>query len=294
MFCNSCGAENPQDAHFCAKCGKPSISLQELAGRHLIAKSKDYAPEDINALLSAYQGAYNPKPEVLELANRLKNAYDEELLLATKKGLLRGGVGLETGNVRAAGAIESVKVEATEPFGEIVDAIATAISETFSASRFTDQFENEALSQGWTLRDALSVWYSLGHLVLVVAAWTAFNDKTRVFRILDECRPLLLKHWNLSGEMAEMLRKVVNETEAEAFKSFTSCKNGTDLSVFFSRFVSRILGAPVPFSGRSSFEDEMMGIKYQCHNPILHVTVCKFFIGICVPTKELLEKVPMI
>jgi len=174
--------------------------------------------------------------------------------------------------------------------GDVAQAIAESIAETFSSARFTNLFKDQTLSEAWTVGDALTVWYSLGHLVLVVAAWRAYNDKSTVFQILDHCRPLLLKHWNVSEDVCDKLRTVVNETEAAAFAAFTGCKDGDDLLRFFSRYVSGILGAPVPFSDRSRFEDELMGIKYRGIDPILNATVCNLFVGVCIATKELLEK----
>ncbi len=172
----------------------------------------------------------------------------------------------------------------------VAEVIAGSIGSTFSFTKFGDWIKGRNLAEGWTLGDALAVWYSLGHLALVVAAWQAYKERTQVFGILDHCRPRVLKHWNVPGDIVEKLRTVVNETEAAAVASFTSCKDGNDLSRFFSRYVSWILGTPVPFSERSIFEDQLMGIKYQGLDPILHATVCTLFVGVCTATKELLEQ----
>ncbi len=173
---------------------------------------------------------------------------------------------------------------------DVADAIAETIGQTFSSSRFTDLFKEVALSEGWALGDALVTWYSLGHLALAGAAWTTYKEKAKVFRVLDRCRPLLLKHWKVSENAADKLRAVVNETEGGAFASFTRCKEGTDLSLFFARYVSMILGASVPFSERSMLEDQLMCIKYQGSDLILVTSVCGLFVEVCTATKELLEK----
>lgn len=264
---------------------------EELASQKLLAKSKDYTDEERDALLESYRGAINATPEMVELANRLKMAYAEAFQYATLNNLIRDGSEREASNFQSPPIIEPHEIRTAEALNELADVLSGGICQTFSVSSFTDLFKDESFSQGWTLRDALVVWYSPGHFALVVAAWRAYNEKTRVFRIVDLCRPLLLKRWNLSEDMFEQLRTVVNETEAEAIASFTSCKSGVELSRFFHRYVSRILGAAVPFSERSTFEDEMLGIKYQRSNPILEATVCRLFVGNCGPTKALLEKI---
>jgi len=50
----------------------------------------------------------------------------------------------------------------------------------------------------------------------------------------------------MPDDVFEKFLTVVEETEASAFASFTNCKDGLGLSIFFERYVSRILGAPVP------------------------------------------------
>jgi len=171
---------------------------------------------------------------------------------------------------------------------DVADMIATPIGSSFSSTRFTDVFKGQSMAEGWTLGDALAVWYSLGHFALVVAAWSVYNDQTQVSGILDLCRPRLVKLWNVPPDVLDKLRTVVNETEAAAFASYSRCNKSNDLSLFFSRYVSRILGAPVPFSERDMFEDQLMGIKYLGSDPILCIAVCKLFVGVCVEIKELL------
>ncbi len=119
----------------------------------------------------------------------------------------------------------------------------------------------------------------------------AYNDKAPLFRIFDLCRSRLLNYWNMSDDMFEKLRPLISEKEEEAFASFRGCKNVADLRLFFARYTSRISGAPVPFSERRMFEDELSGIKYQSSNPILHATICKLFIANCRATKAVLENV---
>jgi hypothetical protein len=48
------------------------------------------------------------------------------------------------------------------------------------------------------------------------------------------------------------------------------------------------LGAPVPFSERSLFQDEMMGIKY-LSDLALEAGLCQLFVDTCTTTKRLLE-----
>jgi hypothetical protein len=170
----------------------------------------------------------------------------------------------------------------------VADKIVTSIRSSFSPAEFTNLFKGQSMAEGWTIGDALAVWYSLGHFALVVAAWSAYNDRTQVFNLTDLCRPRLVKYWNVPPDVLDRLRTVVNETEAAAFASYSRCNKSKDLSLFFSRYVSRILGAPVPFSERDMFEDQLMGIKYLGSDPILCIAVCKLFVGVCVEIKELL------
>jgi hypothetical protein len=110
-----------------------------------------------------------------------------------------------------------------------------------------------------------------------------------VARILDLCRPQLIRCWSITGDALDRLRDIINETEAEAFGSLRRCNGATDLSRFFARYVSRILGAPVPFSERSVSDDLMMGIRYLGTDPILHTAVGGLFLEICTGTKQLLQ-----
>ena len=144
---------------------------------------------------------------------------------------------------------------------DAAEEIADVIGKSFSSAQFVDLFQNTTPANGWTLGDSLAVWYSLGNLALVVVVWTTYEDDAKARAMIDLCRPILRKHWKMEKDIFEKFVGVVGETEASAFAAFTSCNEGLGLSRFFGRYVSRILGAPVPFSERSEFEDEMMGIK---------------------------------
>jgi hypothetical protein len=174
------------------------------------------------------------------------------------------------------------------PIEEVAERIAVIITGAFSSAQFTDLFQDQTLAGGWTMGAAFAVWCSLGNLALVIATWQTYDDQTSVFRIIDSCRPRLIKHWKLSGDILEKLRTVVNETEATAVSAFGACKAGSDLSLFFQRYVSRILGSPVAFTGRSVREDLLSGINYQGNNPILAATVCDLFVQTCTSVKRLL------
>src|SRR5882762_3118609 len=168
----------------------------------------------------------------------------------------------------------------------VAEGIADLIGKSFSSTQFTHLFQNATLSEGWTLTDAIAVWYSLGNLALVVAVWTTYDDKTKAPPIIDHCRSMLRKIWNMPEDVFEKFLTVVRETEASAFAAFTGCMDGRGLMEFFGRYVSRILGAPVPFSQRSHFEDEMMGIKYRTDIG-LEASVCQFFIDTSTAVKGL-------
>jgi hypothetical protein len=153
-------------------------------------------------------------------------------------------------------------------------------------------FENQTLSPGWTLGDALAVWYSLGHLALIVSLWEAFNDEAKISRILLPCRAMLPKHWSMSDGVCAKLRAVGEKTESATFASFNTCKDGTELLIFFSNYVRRILGTSAP-SEHSTSENEPSGIRRQITDPILAASVCGMFIKVSTATKEFLEQVPI-
>ncbi len=171
------------------------------------------------------------------------------------------------------------------------EAIALVIGSSFSTDTFRDLFGEREMAEGWTWNDAVAAWYSLGHFALVIAAWSVYANNARTAPVLDCCRPKLLEHWNLSpnGAISAKLKKIVNEIDSEAFASYVRCKDGTLLHRFFARYVSRILGAPVPFSERNVSEDELLGIRYRGEDPILHATVCRLFLDTCAEIKKLIS-----
>jgi hypothetical protein len=128
---------------------------------------------------------------------------------------------------------------------------------------------------------------------LVVAVWTTYDDKAKAPPIIDRCRSRLRKQWNMPADVFEKFLTVVEETEASAFAAFTSCEDGLGLSRFFGRYVSRILGAPVPFSERSESDDEMM-VHQIPKRPCSTSSVCQLFIDVCTAAKGLLERYPMV
>jgi hypothetical protein len=175
----------------------------------------------------------------------------------------------------------------------LAEVIAERLGQVFSCSRFMSLFEDQALSSGWTLGDALAVWYSLGNLALVVSLWEAFSDEAKISRITRLCQILLTKQWGMSNEICAKFRVVIEKTEAAAFASFNACNNATELLVFFSRYVSRMLGTSLPFSQHGTFEDEHSDVRYQITDPILAASVCGLFVKFCTATKEFLEQAPI-
>ena len=173
----------------------------------------------------------------------------------------------------------------------VAEGIAYVVGKSFSAAQFTAFFRNAELSEGWTMGDALAAWYSLGNLALVVAVWTTY-DKAKAPAIIELCHPMVLKHWNMPEDVFEKFITVVGETEVSAFVAFTCCKDGVSLGTFFGRYVSRMLGAPVPFSQRNTFEDDIVGITHRT-DLVITVVVCRFLIETCITTKKFLEKYPL-
>jgi hypothetical protein len=174
----------------------------------------------------------------------------------------------------------------------VAELVANRLSEAFSCSQFMSLFENQTLLPGWTLGDALTHWYSLGNLALLLALWEAFNDEAKISRILGPCRTMFPKHWGLSDGMCAKLRAVGEKTESAMFASFNACNDGTELLIFFSHYVRRILGASDP-SEQSALENEMSGVRRQITDPILAASVCGMFIKVSTATKEFLEQVPI-
>jgi hypothetical protein len=174
----------------------------------------------------------------------------------------------------------------------VAELVANRLSEAFSCSQFMSLFENQTLSPGWTLGDALAAWYSLGHLALIVSLWEAFNDEARISRILRPCWAMLPKHWNMSDGVCAKLREIEGKTESAAFASFNACKDGTELLIFFAHYVRRILGASEP-SRHSTFENEPSGVRGRVTDPILAASVCGLFIKCSTATKEFLERTPI-
>jgi hypothetical protein len=171
--------------------------------------------------------------------------------------------------------------------------VAERLGQAFSCSQFINLFEDHELSSGWTLGDALAAWFSLGNLALVVSLAEAFNDEAKSSLIIRFCQILLPKHWGMSDEICAKFRVVIERTEGAALASFNACKDGTELLVFFSRYVGRMLGTLLPFAEHSGFENEPLRVTYQVTDPILAASVCGLFVKFCTATKEFLEQAPI-
>jgi hypothetical protein len=172
----------------------------------------------------------------------------------------------------------------------VAQVIAGYIATVFSSAEFSTLFSGHALADGWTVGDALAVWYSLGHLSLDVAAWRAYNDAAKVARVLDYCRPRLVREWDMSEEVYNKLRAAVNEKDAEAFKAFVVCTGPADLRHFFVRYISWILGAPLPLSNRDIFEDQLGGLLVLGCDPILTLAVSDMFVKASDAVQEILAQ----
>jgi hypothetical protein len=251
---------------------RPQVGLADAGKSHSVDKrSGGMTDDEKQQVLDTYKLAANPTDRMMQLAREMGQLYDSKFDAALNSGKLQ--------QVAHAGA--------TLSFEEMARLVASEIGEGFSSRFLTELFKDATLSEGWTLNDALPVWYSLGNLALLIAVWTTYNDAAKATPIISRCRSLLQKHWKMSEDVFEKLRAVIAETEASAFASFVRCKDGKDLMLFFHRYVSRICGAPVPFSERSMFEDHMMGIKY-VENLFTEAAVCGFFVDTCGRTKGFL------
>lgn len=258
-------------------------SASALAAQHNLQTLPKYKhnPKAVDNLLNSYDHR-RLTPDHLALGNKITAWLNQTLEKAQTGGL----IGEAPRSLRMSGKSKLT----ANGLESLADHLAESTANPFSSAKFIEYFKGKPLKEGWTLSDALAVWYSLGHLALVIATWKAYNDRAKVALLLDHTRPKLVKKWGFSPELFEKLRVQVNETEAAAISSFVRCKSGSDLLLFFNRYVSRILGTPVPFSERSGFEDDLLGIAYQGQDPILIATVCDLFVDVCASVKQQLDE----
>jgi hypothetical protein len=178
-----------------------------------------------------------------------------------------------------------------DTLGTISGTIARDIASTFSAEQFAQHFGDEPLAPNWTYNDALAAWYSLGNLALVNTVSHHFGARHDIAgQVLEAVRAQLVKEWNLSDAAFSRLQKIQVETEEQAFIAFNSCKEGKDLSRFFERYVSMILGSRIPFSGNTRLEDQLQGFEYRGTDPFRHVQLSSTFMDTCIRIKDLLKQ----
>lgn len=244
--------------------------LQRIAAQRIAQQA--CTREEVDRTLVAYrEAAVGNNPLVTELAEQIHKAMSD---LCQK--------------VHADGAMRDHPSAQSTP-EMVAEVIAERIAEAFSSKALSDLFKDGEASATWTLSDALPVWYSMGNLALVIAVWSVYKDKTRAFRIIDHSRATLKRRWHMPGDTFDKLLAVIYETEAAAVTSFASCIDGPKLLLFFSRYLSRMAGSPVPFSERSMIEDQLMGIKYRVTDPILITAVCSVFVDVYATTRQLLK-----
>lgn len=132
------------------------------------------------------------------------------------------------------------------------DRIAEVVTGFFPRSRFDEHFEGRITAEGWTIEQALAMWFALAHLALVVAATKAYGgEQEAISRVVRLCEPYLMKRWSMPIGISIMFQSAVERSETEAFAALSACATGHDLAEFESRYTDRILGVPVPFSVRN-------------------------------------------
>lgn len=132
------------------------------------------------------------------------------------------------------------------------DRIAVKVTGFFSRSRFDEHFEGRITVEGWTIEQALAVWFSLAHLALVVAATKAYgSEQGAVSRVVRLCEPHLTKRWSMPMGVSIRFQSTVERTESEALAALSTCATGRDLATFEIRYTDRILGVQVPLSVRN-------------------------------------------
>lgn len=170
---------------------------------------------------------------------------------------------------------------------DIIAAVAGAVSKTFSYDQFNQLFKDEVMERGWTTDDALGVWYSLGNLLVAVAAFQKFDDPLTARRFVNAVRLELVKRWDPPDGALRRLSLVTQESERDAFEAFVSVSGGTELFKFFRQYTNRIRGESVPFSKRSSFEDGGRPVDV-----LIPMLMSDSFVQIGIATKKLLSEIP--
>jgi hypothetical protein len=182
----------------------------------------------------------------------------------------------------------------------VAEMAAERIGAVFSAAHFAELFGEETFPAGWSLSDALGVWYSLGNLALVIAVWSVSDwDQRKRFRIIDHGRLALIKQCGISGSTRDRLMTFINETEGSAIASYKrwvdSYRNKSEKysPIFFTRYVSCILGNPVEFSQREYLEDILKGVHYGPGKMALDTAVCGMLGTAVSEPLELFRKTPI-
>ena len=112
--------------------------------------------------------------------------------------------------------------------------------------------KKQITAEGWTIEQALAMWFALAHPALVVAATKAYaGEQEAISRVVRLCEPYLMKRWSVPMGISIMFQSAVERSESEAFAALSACATGHDLATFEIRYTDRILGVPVPFSVRN-------------------------------------------
>lgn len=221
--------------------------------------------EELQDVLAEYDAAMRLTEKQKKLARDLRQFYETQFTVSNQK------CQMTSRNI---------------PTEHVARLAAEVIGKSFSSAQFLVLFQSARLSEGWAMDDALAAWYSLGNLALVISVRTSCGQANAP-TMINRCRRVLRKYWNMPEELFEKMLAIVKDTEASAVAAFAGCKDGSSLATFFARYVSRILGAPVRFSERTKLEDEMRGIRYR-NDIALEAAVCQLFIVVCTAAKELL------
>jgi hypothetical protein len=233
----------------------------------------DLSKEQADKTLAALKAAANPTPRMLALVSEIQKKTGEAYEIALRAGLIGQDPVQKTGGHRGT---EGARLE------QVAEDVAGVIAETFGSGQFTSLFNEQTLADRWTLGEAMAVWYSLGNLVLFVAASTAYQDQARVIQLYDRCKPLLLRRWQMSDKSYERFRSVIETRGSEDIQSFKGCNSGNDLFLFFGRYVNRILGRPeILETGKGTFVNSC--------DPIICMVICKMFVDICSDMKNFLS-----
>jgi hypothetical protein len=125
---------------------------------------------------------------------------------------------------------------------------ATHLSEMYDAgfdkTMFNEIFPAESVSLYHSADAALAEWFAFGAFIVTYCLWVVFDSKEKIFPILDSFQPMLVNRLRkLSPAIADQFFKIASAREEEYMTAYRKIKDGTSMSIFYSRVGSHIIGS---------------------------------------------------